>query len=230
MKIELEGILLSDTREQTGGTLEGRSISNVHANDDRNIVMHNIPGMEGSVFQDMGRTAVKIAFEGIISGNSARSVIEMIRSRFKSGEPVTFNSDISGAADITRVIIGDFRVSDAAGNKDHYNYSISLEEYKSPPAAQTSPPSQDEEAEAWANQTAEETSGPGSTGDDANTGDVSGGSAGAESDKGTGSTAGEAADSEKGTSGDIPPPGETAQPAIPAPPPIANEVRGPGPQ
>jgi hypothetical protein len=219
MKIELEGILLSDTREQTGGTLEGRSISNVCANDDRNIVMHNIPGMEGSVFQDMGRTAVRIAFEGIISGNSARNVIEMIRSKFKSGVPVTFNSDISGATDITKVIIDDFRVSDSSGNKDRYNYSISLKEYKSPPAAQTSTPSQDDAAETWANQTAEDASGPESTGDDTNIGEGSGGS----------TAAGGASDREKGTSGDIPPPGETAQPAVPAPTPIANEVKGPGP-
>jgi hypothetical protein len=224
MKIELEGVLLSDTQEQAGGgTLEGRSISNVRANDDRNMVMHNIPGMEGSIFQDLGRTAVKIAFDGIISGNSARNIVEMIRSKFKTGEPVAFNSDLSGAADITKVIIDDFRVADVAGNKDRYNYSITLKEFKAPPAQQTTPPAQDAEAEAWADQAAEDASGPEQTGEEADTtgeeADTTGEEAdttgededaGAESESADGSS-GEAPNSEKVTSGDIPPPGESAQ-------------------
>jgi len=157
MKVELDGILLNYTQEQAdGGILEGRSISSISASDGRNMVMLSIPGMEGSVFQDLGRTAVRVSFEGVISGRNARSVVEMVRSKFKQGEPLGFNSDISGAADITKVIIEDFRVVDIAGNKDRYSYSILLKEYVEPPPQPSAPPSQDEDAEAWAENAADE--------------------------------------------------------------------------
>ncbi len=157
MKVELDGILLNDTQEQAdGGILEGRSISSISASDGRNMVMLSVPGMEGSVFQDLGRTAVRLSFEGVISGRNARSVVEMIRSKFKQGEPLGFNSDVSGAADITKVIIEDFRVVDAAGSKDRYSYSLMLKEYIEPPPQPSQPAAQDEEAEAWADNAAEE--------------------------------------------------------------------------
>jgi hypothetical protein len=157
MKVELDGILLNDTQAQAdGGILEGRSISSVNATDGRNMVMISVPGMEGSVFQDLGRTAVKISFEGVISGRSALSVVEMIRSKFKQGTPLAFNSDVSGAADVTKVIIEDFKVIDAAGTRGRYGYSLLLKEYMEPPPQPSPPPSQDAAAEEWAENAAEE--------------------------------------------------------------------------
>ncbi|OPY30000.1 MAG: hypothetical protein A4E28_00498 [Methanocella sp. PtaU1.Bin125] len=135
MKIELDGIPLDKTEESaTGGIPEARSISGIVSSARRNYVMHPIPGMDGCVFQDMGRTAVRISFDGAISGKSAISTVEMLRARFKGGAPVPFNSDVSGASDITQVVIEDFKVSAAAGNKNRYTYSIVLKEYKEPAA------------------------------------------------------------------------------------------------
>ncbi len=157
MRAELDGILLNETQEQAdGGILEGRSISSISASDGRNMVMLSVPGMEGSVFQDLGRTAVRISLEGVISGRSARSVVEMIRSKFKQGTPLAFNSDVSGAADVTKVVIDDLRIVDVAGYKDRYSYSMVLKEYMEPPPQPSPPPARDEEAEAWAEEAAEE--------------------------------------------------------------------------
>ncbi|HTX44197.1 MAG TPA: DNA circularization N-terminal domain-containing protein, partial [Methanocella sp.] len=152
-----DGISLNEILSQEGGIAEARSVSNVHATDNRNIVLHTVPGMEGSAVQDLGRTAVRLSFDGIVMGPSARNIIEMLRSKFKQGEPVLFNSDVSGTADVTKVIIYGFKVINVAGDRDRYDYSIKLKEYKEPSQPSTSPPSQDEEAGAWAAGAAEET-------------------------------------------------------------------------
>ena len=133
MKIELDGTALDQTEEgPAGGISEARSITNIVSGAKRNYVMHAIPGLDGCVFQDMGRTAVRIQFDGTITGKSAISVVEMIRSRYKSGQPVPFISDISGASDITKVIIDDFRVTGESGTKNQYSYTITLREYTEP--------------------------------------------------------------------------------------------------
>jgi hypothetical protein len=157
MKIELDGISLNETQSQEGGVAEARSVSNVHATDNRNVVLHTVPGMEGSAIQDLGRTAVRVSFDGIVMGASAKNIVEMLRSKFKLGEPVLFNSDVSGTADVTKVVIDEFKVANVAGNKDRFDYSIRLREFKEPPQQQSTPPSQDGAAAAWADGAAEET-------------------------------------------------------------------------
>jgi len=157
MKIELDGISLNEAQSRDGGIAEARSVSNVHATDNRNVVMHTVPGMEGSAIQDLGRTAVQVSFDGVVMGASAKSVVEMLRSKFKQGGPASFNSDISGMADVSKVVIEDLRVTEVAGNKGRYDYSIRLKEYMEPPAQSTAPPSQDEQAEQWADAAADET-------------------------------------------------------------------------
>jgi len=157
MKIELDGISLNEAQSRDGGIAEARSVSNVHATDNRNIVLHTVPGMEGSAIQDLGRTAVRVSFDGVVMGAGAKGVVEMLRSKFKQGEPVPFNSDISGMAEVAKVVIEDLKVTEAAGNMGRYDYSIRLKEYMEPPAQSTTPPSQDDQAEQWADAAAEET-------------------------------------------------------------------------
>ena len=130
MKVELDGTALDQTEESpVGGISEARSIVSIVSAAKRNYILHAVPGLDGCIVQDLGRTAVRIQFDGTIMGKSAISVIEMLRSRYKSGTPVPFVSDISGSSDITRVIIDDFKVTGEAGNKNKYSYTITLREY-----------------------------------------------------------------------------------------------------
>lgn len=150
MNIEIDGIpLVKSEQAEAGSGVEIRNVSNISTTDRRNIVEHQIPGMEGSVFQNMGRAAVRISFEGTLQGRSAKNKLETIRSKFKQGVPLPFNSDISGAADVTQVLIENLRITEEAGITDRYQYSIVLCEYKEPPPEPTNPPSQDEEAGEW---------------------------------------------------------------------------------
>jgi hypothetical protein len=158
MNIEIDGIaLVKSEQAEAGSGVEIRNVSNISTTDRRNIVEHQIPGMEGSVFQNMGRAAVRISFEGTLQGRSAKNKLETIRSKFKQGIPLPFNSDISGAADVTQVLIENLRISEEAGITDRYQYSIVICEYKEPPPEPTIPPSQDEEAREGITNMSEET-------------------------------------------------------------------------
>lgn len=129
MKIELNGIPMDS--EEEGG--EGRSVTNISTRDVRNTAAYDSPGGQSSSYSDLGRSAVKITVEGLASGKNATALMEGIWSCFKRGDPVEFNSDVSGAADITRVLIDNMIVRTAAGNRNRYDYIIELWEYREPP-------------------------------------------------------------------------------------------------
>lgn len=151
MNIELDGISLNKV-----GDADVRNIFNIGTSDSRSLIEHKIPGMEGSVIQDLGRSAVRISFEGTFQGKNAKTLLEQLRSKFKQGTPLPFNSDISGAADVTKVIIEELTIRDTAGFRDKFIFSMALREFKEPPPAPTPVQPQDEEAEIWAEEVAEE--------------------------------------------------------------------------
>lgn len=151
MNIELDGISLNKTAE---GDI--RNVFNIGTADSRALVEHKIPGMEGSVIQDLGRSAVRISFDGTFQGKNSKTLVEQLRSKFKQGTPLPFNSDISGAADVTKVIIEELAITDSAGFKDRFTFSMALREFKEPPPAPTPVQPQDEAAEEWAEEVAEE--------------------------------------------------------------------------
>lgn len=152
MNVELDGIPLN---KSSGAEI--RNIYNINTSDKRSMVEYEIPGMEGNVFQNLGRSPVKISFDGTLQGKTARDNLEVLRARFKQGIPLPFNSDISGAADVTKILIEDMRIEEVAGITDRYRYSIVLREFKEPPPEPTTPPSQDEKAKEFANNVSEET-------------------------------------------------------------------------
>ena len=158
MNIEIDSIPLVRTEQnQAGAVVEVSNISNMQTSDKRNVIEHEIPGMEGNVFQNLGRSAVRISFDGTFQGKTAKNKIELIRSKFKQGTPLPFNSDISGATDVTKVMIEDLKVTETAGLANKFEYSILLREYKEPPPEPATPPSQDGQAEEWADEVASET-------------------------------------------------------------------------
>ena len=148
MNIELDGmVLIEHVRDpDTGATRELRSVYNISLSEKRSIVEHKIPGMEGGLLQDLGREPVKIFFDGIFYGETAKEDLERIRARFKAGAPVPFSSDISGAAEVTQILIEDLHVRDIGGAINRYEYSVMLREYQPPQEEEEPAPSQEEEA------------------------------------------------------------------------------------
>lgn len=157
MNIELDSIPLVWTeRDQIGNITEIRNISNIRTSDRRSMVEHEIAGMEGNFFQNLGRYPVKISFDGSLQGRTAKTNLETLRSKFKQGTPLPFNSDISGATDVSKVLIEDLHIEDFPGTVSRYGYSIVLREYKEPPPEPSIPPSQDDQAEEWSREVAED--------------------------------------------------------------------------
>ncbi|WP_424358896.1 carboxypeptidase-like regulatory domain-containing protein [Methanocella sp. MCL-LM] len=168
MKIELNGIPLDG--EEEGG--EGRSVTHISTVDARNTEAYDAPGGQSSSYSDLGRSAVKIIAEGIVSGKNSTTLLEGIWGCFKKGDPVEFNSDISGAADITKVLIDSMIVKSVAGNRNRFDYVIELWEYREPPEEpegpvagdtglpeeEAAPAEANQEAEQWANEVATDSS------------------------------------------------------------------------
>ncbi len=160
MEIELEGIklvLVTKTEDPTKGAVQVRQIKTITTADRRILVEHQVPGLEGNLFQNLGRAPVKISFEGSFHGAGVREDLTRIRQKFKEGTACTFNSDITGMSDVTKVLIEEFRVVENAGEPNKYEYALVLREYREPPPEPVAPPSQNAQAQKWAEQTAEET-------------------------------------------------------------------------
>jgi len=157
MNIELDGIPLVKIDENPrGGQPEIRNVFNISTADRRDMVSHKIPGMEGDVFQNLGRSPVVISFDGTFQGKTAKENLETLRTKFKQGTPLPFNSDLSGAADITHVLVNDMRIEESNSVIGRYHYFMVLQEYKVPPPEPVMPPAQDEEAAEWQEQTAQD--------------------------------------------------------------------------
>ena len=92
----------------------------------RGFAEHRLPGLNGSIFQNMGTEPVSISLEGTLHGNEALTKLEELRSKFKTGEPIAFVADIATATEVDEVIIEDLTVREIAGRPDHFRYAIKL--------------------------------------------------------------------------------------------------------
>jgi hypothetical protein len=108
-------------------------VQNIRTNENRALVRHRIPGLEGDLIQDLGRRPVSISFDGIFKGKEALKDIEKLRQKFKKKEAIAFVSDITDSTDVTEVVIDNLRVTEVAGKANHYRYYLVLEEYIPPP-------------------------------------------------------------------------------------------------
>ena len=114
------------------GDVELRTIQHLTTLERRALVEHRVPGMAGSVFQDLGRPSSSLRLEGVLFGDDARAALEKLRQKFQAAEPVSFAADITTATQIVDVLIEDLQVAELAGRPNTFLYAIVLRE--SPPA------------------------------------------------------------------------------------------------
>lgn len=117
--------------------IELKTIQEMSTTEDRALAEYKIPGMDGSVFQNLGRKPTKISFSGILYGEKAKEDLEKLRTKFKAGESVSFAADITTATDISQVLIEELKVNEVAGKPDHFRYSVILRECTPPPPPAT---------------------------------------------------------------------------------------------
>ncbi|MDG6258164.1 MAG: DNA circularization N-terminal domain-containing protein, partial [Methanomicrobiaceae archaeon] len=128
-----------------------RQIGEIRTTDTRMLVEHEIPGMQGNVFQDMGRGSVRISFSGTFYGRNATDDMSTLRQYYLAGKPVFFYSDFSTISDIVNVVIDFLEITKFVGERNKLEYSIVLREFPSQPPEDVPPGSQDEDAKEWAN-------------------------------------------------------------------------------
>ena len=161
MSIEIDDLaLIKHERDpDTGATKEIRSVYNIAISEKRRIVEHRIPGMKGNVLQDLGREPVRISFDGIFHGETAKDDLRNLRAKFKAGEPVSLLSNLSDIAEVTKVLIEELNVVDLSSVTNTYKYSVVLREYAPPQEEEEeSPTSQQQEAEEEAQKKSDEAS------------------------------------------------------------------------
>jgi hypothetical protein len=108
------------------------TVQKINTGESRGLAEHRLPGLDGSIFQDMGTEPVAISLEGTIHGSEALSNLEELRSKFKEGEPVTFVADIATATEVALVLIEDLTVIEVAGRPNYFRYAIKLQQYQEP--------------------------------------------------------------------------------------------------
>ena len=150
MKMKLDDVELIKRADKEGKLSEIRSVQGLSIYGKRRIVELPIPGSVGNVFQDMGRNPITISLAGELTGPNSAKVLEDLNSKFELKKPIKFSTDITPISGITEVIIENFEVHFAKGERLGIRYAMILREYASASAGrkrgpgETSPPSQED--------------------------------------------------------------------------------------
>jgi hypothetical protein len=98
-----------------------------------------IAGLPGDLQQRTNRRSHRIAIAGVLAGDSAGDDLKKLQDAAAAGAELDFSSDITGALDLQKVVIAEFRTAAAAGQPNRFHYSLLLVESPPlPPPAQLS--------------------------------------------------------------------------------------------
>jgi hypothetical protein len=120
------------------GQYEVPGIQRIGATEDRRLIEIAVPGLQGSLTQDLGSGSVAIHIEGTLAGDDARDgFLDKVREIFKAGQPVDFVADITTATSVDKIMVADLRVQEVAGSPDSFRYAIVLTQFVEPPPPAT---------------------------------------------------------------------------------------------
>jgi hypothetical protein len=114
--------------------LELLLVQRVRTAEERALAKHNVPGMNGAVFQNMGRRPTVVTLTGMLVGEEALDRLAELRQKFQAKQPVAFVADIVTGTRVTQVLIDDLRVRELAGKPERFAYRIVLREFIPPPS------------------------------------------------------------------------------------------------
>lgn len=98
-------------------------------------VMQKVPGLEGDLIQDLGRTSLAILVEGIFYGPEITKELQTLRSLHLKREPVEFLAEVTGRAYASKVVIDSLKVLESGEQPDQYTYEMMVIEHVEPPAS-----------------------------------------------------------------------------------------------
>ncbi|GAB6908658.1 conserved hypothetical protein [Desulfosarcina cetonica] len=93
-----------------------------------------IPGMQGSLFQDLNGAPLSLVIAGSLYGDEKRNeFLEAVREKFNAGEAMTFAADIVTATELSHVVIEQMRFEESARSPDETYYVLVIRESPPPP-------------------------------------------------------------------------------------------------
>jgi hypothetical protein len=104
-------------------------VQDISTDEGRMIVEQKIPGMGGSLLQDLGKKLTRILLKGTFYGEKAKDDLEKLRVKYLTGEPIALEADITAALDVPEVIIRTLDVREIAGEPNYFQYVIQLCEH-----------------------------------------------------------------------------------------------------
>ncbi len=143
---------------------EIKGIQNISTFENRVLIEHRIPGIEGSLFQDLGTEPTLITIRGSLSYNESRQDVlnlEELRKKFQEAKAVPFVADIATATKVKEVLIKGIEIKESEKWPEYFDYFIELKEHVPEPPPSRVQSNVNEEAEERHNnavqQTAEDT-------------------------------------------------------------------------
>jgi hypothetical protein len=98
----------------------------------RVLVEHKLPGMAGSLLQNLGRRPDRLTLWGVVTGPEALDFIQKLDEKFRAATPVPFTADIIKNAEIEQMLIEDLKFQDLAGKPERFAYILTLREFIEP--------------------------------------------------------------------------------------------------
>jgi outer membrane protein OmpA-like peptidoglycan-associated protein len=120
--------------------LELQQVQKIEAEENESVTGHRVPALEGDFLQDLGRRAVRIALNGVLSGDPAADGLKKLREKFQKAEPIPFVADVATATSVDKMLIEDLTIRELAGKPERFEYSIALREFIPPPQPEVEPP------------------------------------------------------------------------------------------
>ncbi len=121
-------------------TFELPLVQTIEGTESEALEEHGVPALEGDFLQDLGRRAVRITLDGVLTGAQAGADLKTLRDKYRAATPIPFVADIATATKVTQVLIEDLKITELAGRPERFAYSMALVEFIPPPTPQNEPP------------------------------------------------------------------------------------------
>ncbi len=108
-------------------------VQHIRTLEEQALSKQKIPGLDGAVYQNMGRCPTIFLIRGMLVGDTAVDDLTALRQKFQAHEPVSFVADIATETTVTQVLIDDLQVNELAGLLARFEYRLVLREYIPPP-------------------------------------------------------------------------------------------------
>ena len=122
------------------GDLPLQLVDEIESDQDRVLVQHPVPGLEGDFTSDLGTRSTTITLSGAVEGEQVGDELKKLREKFQAAEPVAFAADIATAVRVQDVLVEEMGVRELAGKTGLFEYAFTLREFAPAPKPEEEPP------------------------------------------------------------------------------------------